>query len=110
MENPDLGATVTGFMAKLQSIDYSKFERFANVADEISAKLFSSFLECEVLVAVLDRYDFKFSIKAAERKRWTEDSTHIQEVEIIDNRRISKSFQSYSGNSDNKTNLVKYVL
>ena len=35
MGNPDLGATVTDFMAVLQSINYSKFERFSNVADEI---------------------------------------------------------------------------
>ena len=47
--NPDLGATVVDFMAILDSIDYSKFEGFSNVADEISAKLLSSFLECEVL-------------------------------------------------------------
>ena len=52
MGNPDLGATVTDFIATLQSIDYSKFERFSNVADEISTKLLSSFLESEVLVAV----------------------------------------------------------
>ena len=62
-------ATVMDFMAILESIDYSKFERFSNVADEISVKLLSSFLECEVLVAVPDRYYFKFSMKAAERKR-----------------------------------------
>ena len=73
MENPDLDTTVTDFMAILQSTDYSKLERFSNVADEISKKLFSSFLECEVLVAVPDRYDFEFSIKAGERKRRTED-------------------------------------
>ena len=36
MENPDLGATVTNFVAILQSIDYSTFERFSKVADEIS--------------------------------------------------------------------------
>ena len=59
MRNPDLGATVTGMS---DSTDYSKFERFYNVADEISAKFFSSFLECEVLVVVTGRYDFKFSI------------------------------------------------
>ena len=52
MGNPYLGATVTDFIAILQSIDYSKFERFSNVADEISTKLLSSFLESEVLVAV----------------------------------------------------------
>ena len=52
MGNLDLGATVTDFIATLQSIDYSKFERFSNVADEISTKLLSSFLESEVLVAV----------------------------------------------------------
>ena len=36
MENPDLGATVTNFVAILQSVDYSTFERFSKVADEIS--------------------------------------------------------------------------
>ena len=85
MEYPDLGATATDFIAILQSIDYSKFERFSKVADEISTKPLSSFLECEVLVAVLDRYDFEFSVKAAERERQTEDSTHMQEIEIINN-------------------------
>ena len=35
MGNPDLGETATDFMAILES----KFERFSNVADEISAKL-----------------------------------------------------------------------
>ena len=35
MGNPDLGGTTTDFMAILES----KFERFSNVADEISAKL-----------------------------------------------------------------------
>ena len=77
MGNPDLCATGTNFMAILQSIYYSKFQRFSNVADEIFAKLISSFLEYEVLVVVTDRYDFKFSRKAAEIKRQTEDSTHI---------------------------------
>ena len=42
MGNPDLDATVTDFMAILQSIDYSKFERFSNVADKISVKLYIS--------------------------------------------------------------------
>ena len=78
--NADLGATVTNFMATLQFIDYSNVERFSNVADEISRKLLSRFLECEVLVAVTDRYEFEFSIKAAKRKRRTEDSTHMQEI------------------------------
>ena len=35
MGNPDLGATGTNFMAILQSTDYSKFERFTNVVDEL---------------------------------------------------------------------------
>ena len=73
LANPDLGATVTDFMTILQSLD-CKFEMCSNVADEISTKFSSSFLECEVLVAVTDRYDFEISIKAAERKRGTEDS------------------------------------
>ena len=45
MGNRDPGAPGTNFMAILQSIDYSKFEKFSNVADDISAKLLSSFLE-----------------------------------------------------------------
>ena len=40
MGNPDLGATVTDFIAILQSIVYSKLERFSNVADEISSQAF----------------------------------------------------------------------
>ena len=57
-------------MAILQSIDYSKLGKFSNVADEISARLLSSFLEYELQVVVTDWYDFKFSIKAAERLWW----------------------------------------
>ena len=102
MVNTDLGATVTAFIAVLQSIDYSKFERFSNVADEISTKLLSSFLECEELVAVTDGYDFEFSIEAAERKGQTDGSSYMQEIEIID----SQKFQSFLWNS-NKNNLVK---
>ena len=100
------GATVTDFTAILQSIDYSKFERFSNVADEISTKLVSGFFECEALVAFTDGYDFEFSIEAAERKRRTEDSTHMQEIGITDRQKFPKSFQSYLRNSNNKTNLV----
>ena len=33
MGNPDHGATAVNFMAILQSIDYSKFERFSNIAE-----------------------------------------------------------------------------
>ena len=91
MGNPDLGATVTNFKAILQSIDYSKFEGFANVADRVSTKLLSNFLECEVLVA--DGYDFEFSIEAAERKRQTEHSIHMQEIEIIDSEKFESHFK-----------------
>ena len=38
MRDPDLGAIVMDLMAILESIDYSKVERFSNVANEISAK------------------------------------------------------------------------
>ena len=34
-------------------------------------------------------------------------STYIQEIEIIDNQKVPKSFQSYFGYSNNKNNLVK---
>ena len=93
MRNPDPGGTATDFMAILQSTDYSKFKRFYNVADKVSTKLLSSFLECEMLVP--DGYDFEFSIEAAERKRWTEHSTHIQEIENAESEKFPKSFQSY---------------
>ena len=46
MGNPDLGGTVNDFMVILQSTYYSKFEECSNVAEEISTKLFLSFLEC----------------------------------------------------------------
>ena len=85
MGNAEHGTAAVNFRPILPSIDYNKFESFSNVADEIFAKLLSSFLECEVLVVIPDRYGFEFSIKGAERKHWTEDSTHIQEIEIIDN-------------------------
>ena len=68
MGNTDLGTTVTDFMAILESIDYSKAERFSNLTDESSAKLLSSFLECEVLFVALDQYDFKLSIKRKRKK------------------------------------------
>ena len=68
IRNPDLGATVMDFMAILESSYYSMFESFSNVADEISAKLLSSFLEYEVLVVVPDRYDFKFLNKICWKK------------------------------------------
>ena len=68
MGNSGHGAIVTNFMTTLQSIDYNKFERFSNVPDEISAKLLSSFLECEALVVVPDRYDFEFSVNGTEKK------------------------------------------
>ena len=108
IRNHDLDATVADFMAILESIDYNHFKRFSNVADEVSIKLLSTFLECEILIVVPDRYVFTFSIKAAERKHRTEDSAHTQEFGIIGNRKVPKSFQGYHGNSGNKTNLVKY--
>ena len=93
MGNPDPGATVTNFMAILQPIDYSKFGRFSTVADEISAKLLSNSLECKVLVVAPDRYDLGIWMKAAEGKLRTEGSNHIQEIEVIDNWKVPKSFQ-----------------
>ena len=58
MGNPDHSATAINFVTMPQSFDYNKFEKFSNVADEISAKVLSSFLECEVLVVILDWYGF----------------------------------------------------
>ena len=76
---------------------YGKFERFSNVADEIPATLLSSFLKYEVLVIVIDWYDFEFSIEAADRKYQTEGSAHVKEIEIIDNRNVHSHFEVYLG-------------
>ena len=105
MGNLDLGATVTDFIAISESIDYSRFEIFSNVGDEISRKLLSSFIECED--------GFEFSKEGSERKHLTEDSTHMQEIEIIDSHKCPKSFQrlwKYKRLSNNKNNLVKQLF
>ena len=72
-------------MTILQSIDYRKLERSSTYT-----KLILSFDECAMLVVVSHRYDFEFSITAAERKCRTEDSTHKQKIETIDNQKSSK--------------------
>ena len=101
-------ATVANFMAILQAIDYSKFERFSNVADETAAKLLLSLLEYEVLVVVTDRYDFEFSIKTAGRKRRAEVSAHIQGTEIIDNRNVHNRFKVTSAIQTIKTTWLNH--
>ena len=106
----DHGASVTNFMTILQSIDHNKFERLSNVANEISTKLLSSFLKGEVSDGVSDGYDVEISMEAAERKRRTEDSTHMEKIEIINSRKFPKSFQSYLWNSNSKTKLVKQLF
>ena len=90
MGNLDHGAAAVNLMAVLQSIDYNKSERFSNIAHQIFAKLLSNFLECEMLVVTPDRYGFEFSIKSAERKYRTENSSNVKEIEIIDNRKVAK--------------------
>ena len=51
-----------------------------------------------MLVVVPDRYDFDF------------DTTHLQEITIIGNRKLPELFESYLGNLNNKTNLMKYLF
>ena len=94
-------------MATIQPTDFSKLERFSNVADGITYKIILSFLESALLVIVPDRYDVELSIKSAERLRRTENS--VQEIEIISDRKMSKSFQSYLSNASYKMNMMKYV-
>ena len=50
-----------------------------------------AFLNVRCLVAATDRYDFEFTIYAAERKRRIEDSSHKQEIKIT----LTKIFQSH---------------
>ena len=58
-------------MAEIQPTDFSKFERFSNLADGITYKIISSFQESDLLIIVSDRYDVILLIKVAERLRHT---------------------------------------
>ena len=95
-------------MAKIQPTDFSKFERFSNVADGITSKIISSFQESDLLVTVADRYEIEWSLKSAERLRRKKNS--VQEIKIISNRKIPNLFQSYLSNASTKTNLVNYIF
>ena len=57
------------------------------MTDEISTKLLSSYRECEVLVVVLNQYDFDFLIKGAEEN-------------------FVRRLSSYTGNSEASTRGV----
>ena len=83
--------TLTDFMAIIQSTDFSKFERFFNIADRITCKIISSFQESELLVIAPVRYDVELSIKSAERLRRTAISA--QEIEITSDRKVPKLSQ-----------------
>ena len=61
-----------------------------------------------MLVIVPNRYDVELSIKCAERLPRTANS--VQQIEIIIDRKVPKSFQSYLSNASNKTNMVKYAF
>ena len=70
-------------MTMLLSLDYSKFKRFSNIIDKISIKLISTFVNCEVPDVVPDRYGFEKLLKI-----YTGHSTHIQKIQILDNRKL----------------------
>ena len=101
-------ATGIGFMAMITSTDLSKFERCSNVADGVTTKIISSFQESDLFVIVPDPYGFELLIDSAERLRRTENS--VEEIEIISNREVPKSFKSYLSKARNKTNLVNYIF
>ena len=60
------------------------------------------------MVIALDRYDVELEIKSSERLRCTANS--VQEIEIISDRKMRKSFQSYLSNASSKMNMVTYVF
>ena len=91
--------TVIDFMATIQPTNFSKFERFSNMAHGIIYKIISSFQESDLLVIVPDRY---------ERLHRTANSA--QEIEITSDRKVPKSFQNYLSNASNKTNMVNYTF
>ena len=101
-------ATVIDFMATIQPTEFSKFERFSSVAERIAYKIILSFQERDLLVIVPDRYEIELSIKSAERLHRTANS--VQEIEIIRDRKVPKSFQSYLSNASNKRNMVNYIF
>ena len=94
-------------MAIIQPNDISKFERFS-IADSITFKIISSFQESDLLVIVPDRYNVELSIKSVERLRRTANSA--QEIEIISDRKMPKSFQSCLSNVSKKTKMVNYIF
>ena len=95
MGNPDLLITATSkdFQMQLMKFPQSSSQALLNV------KCWLQFLIDMIL-------NFQWKVM----KEYAGQQTHIQDFEIIDNRKVPKSFQSYLGNSNNKTNLVKYVF
>ena len=60
-----VSATAIDFMTIIQPTEFSKFERFSNVADGITYKIISNFPENDLLVIVPGRYDVELSIRSA---------------------------------------------
>ena len=60
-------ATAIDSIATIKSTNFSKFEQFCNVADEITSEIISSFQESNLMVIIPDCYNF-------ERLRRTENS------------------------------------
>ena len=78
-------------------------------------KTTQSFLFCKVFLngsAGCSSWSIWFWIfkNSCWKKMPDRNSVHIQEFEITDNWKVPESFQSYLGNLNNKTNLVKYVF
>ena len=58
-------ATGIDFMATIQPVGFTIFERFSNVADGITYKIISSFQGSNLLIIIPDRYDIELSSKSS---------------------------------------------
>ena len=93
MGKPDRGATAINFIATLQSIDYNKFQRFSNVADEISAKLLSNFLECEVLVVIPNGMVLNFQLKELKENTGQKTQLIYRKLKVLITEKLESHFK-----------------
>ena len=76
----------------------------SNGTDRIAYKIISNFQKSDLLVVSPNRYNVELSIKSVERLHHQANSGH--ENELISDRKVTKSFQSYLNNASNKTNKL----
>ena len=103
MGNPDHGTTAINFMPILQYIDYNKSERFSNVAGEISVKLLSIFLECEVPVKFLIDMVLNFQLKVLKENTEQKSQLVYRKLKLLITEKLQGHFKVTLGIQTIKT-------